>query len=258
MVLLSTTFSACLLVLFLSSPASARTDLSGCTTTDVSSPAGASVAWYVPGTGERCDFLDCGGGAGAPLYDVPGCPMYTGMATYSPSYLPGFQAAVTTTSSLSTGTSVSATTTSASVPSEPQQSSLAVESSSSSEIAYTSTAGLVTGSGTSSSLLASVVGLQPSSSSSLSVMSTTEVLVASPYTTSMCGCTGSVASSNGSISSNMTSSIPTTTGTTNSTTGRANATASYVYTAIGAAAENTGSPLGVGLILAALGAALSL
>ncbi|KXT18751.1 hypothetical protein AC579_2710 [Pseudocercospora musae] len=73
--------------------AMARTDLVGCTSTDVSSPAGASLAWYVPGTGELCDFLDCGGGAGAPRYDVPGCPMYTGTASYSPSYMPGWGSA---------------------------------------------------------------------------------------------------------------------------------------------------------------------
>lgn len=70
----------------------ARTDLTGCTSTDVSSPAGASIAWYVPGTGELCDFLDCGGGRAPPKTTVPGCPLYSGTATYSPSYLPGYGA----------------------------------------------------------------------------------------------------------------------------------------------------------------------
>ncbi|KAM0720097.1 hypothetical protein Q7P37_004233 [Cladosporium fusiforme] len=84
----------------------ARTDLVGCTSTDVSSPAGASVAWYVPGTGELCDFLDCGGGRAPPKTTVPGCPAYSGTETYSPSYLAGYQAAATsapsTTSAAST------------------------------------------------------------------------------------------------------------------------------------------------------------
>lgn len=70
----------------------ARTDLTGCTSTDVSSPAGTSIAWYVPGTGELCDFLDCGGGRAPPKTTVPGCPQYSGTATYSPSYLPGYGA----------------------------------------------------------------------------------------------------------------------------------------------------------------------
>lgn len=38
--------------------ASAKTDLVGCT----SSISGPSLVWYVPDTGELCDFLDCGGG----------------------------------------------------------------------------------------------------------------------------------------------------------------------------------------------------
>lgn len=65
----------------------ARTDLTGCTSTSVSSPAGASIAWYVPETGEVCDFLDCGGGRAPPETTVPGCPLYSGTASYSPSYL---------------------------------------------------------------------------------------------------------------------------------------------------------------------------
>lgn len=65
----------------------ARTDLTGCTSTSISSPAGASIAWYVPETGEVCDFLDCGGGRAPPKTTVPGCPLYSGTASYSPSYL---------------------------------------------------------------------------------------------------------------------------------------------------------------------------
>lgn len=73
----------------------ARTDLTGCTRTDVSSPAGASYAWIVPNTGELCDFLDCGGGRAPPKTTVPGCPAYVGTETYRPSFLAGFGAAVT-------------------------------------------------------------------------------------------------------------------------------------------------------------------
>ncbi|CAD0115425.1 unnamed protein product [Aureobasidium uvarum] len=73
----------------------ARTDLVGCTSTDVSSPAGASVAWYVPGTGELCEFLDCGGGRAPPKTTVPGCALYVGTETYKPSFLAGFGAAMT-------------------------------------------------------------------------------------------------------------------------------------------------------------------
>ena len=75
--------------------ASARTDLAGCTRTDVSSPAGASYAWYVPGTGEVCEILDCGGGRAPPKTTVPGCAAYVGTETYSPSYLAGYQASAT-------------------------------------------------------------------------------------------------------------------------------------------------------------------
>lgn len=65
----------------------ARTDLTGCTSTSVSSPTGASIAWYVPETGEVCDLLDCGGGRAPPKTTVPGCPLYSGTASYSPLYL---------------------------------------------------------------------------------------------------------------------------------------------------------------------------
>lgn len=81
--------------LLLAASAVAKTDLAGCTYTDtVVQPSGlpgydsyASRIWYVPGTGELCDLLDCGGGRAPPKTDVPGCPLYSGTATYSPSYL---------------------------------------------------------------------------------------------------------------------------------------------------------------------------
>lgn len=81
--------------LFLAASALGKTDLAGCTYTDtVVQPSGlpgydsyASRIWYVPGTGELCDILDCGGGMAPPKTNVPGCPLYSGTATYSPSYL---------------------------------------------------------------------------------------------------------------------------------------------------------------------------
>lgn len=81
--------------LFLAASAFGKTDLAGCTYTDtVVQPSGlpgydsyASRIWYVPGTGELCDLLDCGGGMAPPKTNVPGCPLYSGTATYSPSYL---------------------------------------------------------------------------------------------------------------------------------------------------------------------------
>ncbi|KAL1962771.1 hypothetical protein VTN77DRAFT_9225 [Rasamsonia byssochlamydoides] len=70
---------------------SARTDLSGCTSsTTVNQYHEAILIWYVPSTGEICDIPDCGGGRAPPRYDDPACPGYTGTATYSPSYLPGY------------------------------------------------------------------------------------------------------------------------------------------------------------------------
>jgi len=76
--------------LLLASTALARTDLIGCTSSDAvvsADPPYATVIWYVPDTGELCDFLDCGGGMAPPKTTVPGCPLYSGTATYSPSYL---------------------------------------------------------------------------------------------------------------------------------------------------------------------------
>ncbi|PPJ50799.1 hypothetical protein CBER1_06497 [Cercospora berteroae] len=79
----------------------AKTDIGGCTSSDVSSPAGASMIYYVPGTGEICEFLDCGGGRAPPKTTVPGCPQYSGTETYSPSFLPGYGAMETGSSASS-------------------------------------------------------------------------------------------------------------------------------------------------------------
>jgi len=68
-----------------------RTDLSGCISSETVAYRGASLLWYVPGIGEVYSFLDCGGGRAPPKTTVAGCPLYSGISTYSPSYLPGFQ-----------------------------------------------------------------------------------------------------------------------------------------------------------------------
>ena len=81
----------------------ARTDLAGCTSTATRNQWNeASVLWYVPGTGEICDFPDCGGGRAPPKYDNPACPGYTGTASYEPTYLPGFGKATATATATAT------------------------------------------------------------------------------------------------------------------------------------------------------------
>lgn len=80
------------LAVALATSAVARTDLDGCTYYDsVVKPkddwAYATRVWYVPDTGELCQFLDCGGGRAPPKYTVPGCPLYTGTETYSPTFI---------------------------------------------------------------------------------------------------------------------------------------------------------------------------
>lgn len=65
----------------------ARTDFSGCTSSKTVAYGGASILWYVPGTGEICEALDCGGGRAPPKTTVPGCAAYVGTATYSPSFI---------------------------------------------------------------------------------------------------------------------------------------------------------------------------
>jgi hypothetical protein len=79
--------------LLLAVPALARTDLVGCTYSDgVYTPGHGSPyatrIWFVPESGEICEFLDCGGGRAPPKTTVPGCPLYSGTATYEPSFLP--------------------------------------------------------------------------------------------------------------------------------------------------------------------------
>ncbi|KAE8315609.1 hypothetical protein BDV41DRAFT_178577 [Aspergillus transmontanensis] len=79
------------ILLTLTSLAAARTDLDGCTKSATVNQWGeASMIWYVPDTGEICDFPDCGGGRAPPKYNQPGCAAYTGTETLTPSYLPGW------------------------------------------------------------------------------------------------------------------------------------------------------------------------
>ena len=66
----------------------AKTGLSGCTSSTAIVNGGASIIYYVPGSGEICAPLDCGGGRNAPISTVPGCAAYSGTASYIPSYLP--------------------------------------------------------------------------------------------------------------------------------------------------------------------------
>lgn len=66
-------------------PAAARTDYEGC----VSTALPATTVWYVPGTGELCEPVDCGGGR-APPKTVPGCPAYKGTETVTPKFWEGY------------------------------------------------------------------------------------------------------------------------------------------------------------------------
>jgi len=77
-------------LLTLAATALAKTDLAGCTSSETVSFGGAYMLWYVPGTGELCAPLDCGGGQAPPKTTVPGCAAYVGTASYQPSYLPGY------------------------------------------------------------------------------------------------------------------------------------------------------------------------
>jgi hypothetical protein len=91
-------FSKCILLpALMATLAVARTDISGCTTTII----GQMAVYYVPDTGELCEFLNCGGGRAPPKTDVPGCAAYSGTATYSPQYLPNFVAKTTAAAAVS-------------------------------------------------------------------------------------------------------------------------------------------------------------
>lgn len=106
-------YSNILTLLTFAVTALARTDLSGCTSSETVAFGGASMIYYVPGTGEICEFLDCGGGRAPPKTTVPGCPLYSGTASYEPSYLSGYgpNTAVSTAiaSSVAAGTTMAIT-----------------------------------------------------------------------------------------------------------------------------------------------------
>ncbi|KAI1350713.1 hypothetical protein F5Y01DRAFT_144760 [Xylaria sp. FL0043] len=108
------TSAALAAVVLLAGHAVAKTDIAGCVSSQTVAYGGASLIWYVPDTGEICAFLDCGGGLAPPKTTVPGCPEYEGTATYSPSYLPGFGSAATSTTSSPPSSEVTATASSAS------------------------------------------------------------------------------------------------------------------------------------------------
>lgn len=67
--------------------------------------------YYDPDTLEICTVPDCGGGRAAPKTGVPGCPLYSGTATPTPSFLSADPLAPSTTSSVAAETSSAATLT---------------------------------------------------------------------------------------------------------------------------------------------------
>ncbi|KXX78809.1 hypothetical protein MMYC01_200955 [Madurella mycetomatis] len=100
----------------LSVPAAARTNLAGCVSTEVPYMTKyVSLLWYDPDTGEICEFLDCGGGRAPPKTTVPGCPLYSGTETVTPSFWEGFtktaeDEAVSTTDASEVQSTTAATT----------------------------------------------------------------------------------------------------------------------------------------------------
>lgn len=87
--------SKLVLAALLASSALAKTDLGGCVSyeTIITVPNRpdvypyGSLIWYVPDSGEVCEFLDCGGGRAPPKTTVPGCAAYEGSETYSPKFI---------------------------------------------------------------------------------------------------------------------------------------------------------------------------
>ncbi|KAM3439991.1 hypothetical protein NHJ13734_003488 [Beauveria thailandica] len=137
------TSAAVVAALSLASSAAARTDLAGCTYTDLvvkptQMAAYASRLWYVPDTGEVCALLDCGGGRAPPKSTVPGCPLYTGTETYAPSYI---NPKTLGNGVVEAGSSVAAATTAVlATPSEAASESAASATASASAAATTTTA----------------------------------------------------------------------------------------------------------------------
>ncbi|KAL6862835.1 hypothetical protein ACO1O0_003073 [Amphichorda felina] len=82
-------------IFLLAATAAAKTDIEGCTSftsmVTVRPEPGygntyQTVIWYLPDSLEICQGVDCGGGR-APPKTVPGCPMYSGTETVTPSFL---------------------------------------------------------------------------------------------------------------------------------------------------------------------------
>lgn len=100
----------------------ARTDFSGCTSftsTVTINPTAheygnvyGSVVYYDPDTLEICTVPDCGGGRAPPKTGVPGCPLYSGTATVTPSFLSADPLAATMTTSSGAAQTTTATTSS--------------------------------------------------------------------------------------------------------------------------------------------------
>lgn len=97
----------------------ARTDFSGCTSftsTVTINPTAheygnvyGSVVYYDPDTLEICTVPDCGGGRAPPKTGVPGCPLYSGTATVTPSFLSADPLAATMTTSSGAAETTTAT-----------------------------------------------------------------------------------------------------------------------------------------------------
>jgi len=157
--------------------ATARTDLEGCVSSEVVIDYYASYLWYVPDTGEICSFLDCGGGRAPPKTNQPGCPLYEGTATVTPSYIEGWgpngkQAASTTTAAVTTTASVQ---TSSSASTESSEVASASESASGTQTGGT----LITAAPTSSP----AVSMTTTTSSASSAANSASTSAASPTST---------------------------------------------------------------------------
>ncbi|KAM0670334.1 hypothetical protein ACQRIT_007631 [Beauveria bassiana] len=191
--------------LSLASSALARTDLAGCTYTDLvvkptQMAAYASRLWYVPDTGEVCEFLDCGGGRAPPKSTVPGCPLYTGTETYAPSYI---NPKTLGNGAIEAGSSVAAATTPVlATPSESAaESATASATASASESA---SASATTASATTDASITILTGINTSTPSKSAASSSAQV-------TSAASTAGASSSSSGSSSSSSSSGAATTT-----------------------------------------------
>lgn len=142
----------------------AKTDLRGCVSSEtVNQWNQASLLWYLPDTGEICDFVDCGGGRAPPKTTVPGCPGYGGTATVTPSFIPGYKGALTGLVPSATFQSYPATTSSpaaviTSAATLATSSSANPDTSSAANTAATSTGSSIVASQASSTILTSVNG----------------------------------------------------------------------------------------------------